>query len=146
MDDAPGTTTVGRGDKMSKAVRGARFTALAFLFVLGLFGHARAAVLAIDGDTLEVDGVAMRVVDLDTPELLGKCVYERAKAREALGQASTLLRRYRRSTLVVRTGKLDRYRRPLINVYLGTGRTSFSSMMIVGGYGRPYGTGRKPWC
>jgi endonuclease YncB( thermonuclease family) len=42
-----------------------------------------AALLAIDGDTIEIQGERIRLENVDTPELNGKCDAEKMLARVA---------------------------------------------------------------
>jgi micrococcal nuclease len=54
--------------------------------------RAPANVRVIDGDTFEYEGVRIRIADIDTPEMRGRCDAEEALARRARRRLEALLR------------------------------------------------------
>jgi endonuclease YncB( thermonuclease family) len=64
----------------------------------------------VDGDTVWLDGEKIRLVDIDAPELAGRCEIERRLAIAARDRLVELLRE--RPADIVRTGT-DRYGRTL---------------------------------
>jgi endonuclease YncB( thermonuclease family) len=104
-------------------------------------------VVAIDGDTLDVDGERIRIIGLDAPE-----TYEaHCSAELRLGQRST---NYMRSMVtggidIQRTGKRDRYGRSLAHVYFRG--EDVAAVMVRQGLAVPYICGRHcgrriNWC
>ncbi len=100
-----------------------------------------------DGDSVELICGATRetarLLDIDTPELQGRCPAETAAARAAKEALTALVRRA--VTIVVRTEGRDRYNRPLIRLTLD-GQDA-AAAMIAAGQGRVYRGGpRAGWC
>lgn len=100
---------------------------------------------AVDGDTIKRNGVNIRIIGLDTPELhRPRCEKERQAAIRARDRMAELGRN--RVTIEVATRR-DRYGRPLAIVRDRTGR-DVAEIMIAEGHGRAY-SGRGPridWC
>lgn len=102
-----------------------------------------AEVRVIDGDTFHYRGEKIRIADIDTPEVKGRCSYEtklaaRATARmdELLGQGPFELQRIGRDE--------DRYGRKLRIVTRG-GR-SLGDQLVAEGLARTWTGRREPWC
>jgi len=94
----------------------------------------------IDGDTIHIGAEKIRILDLDTPEMRGKCDAERRLARLAKKRLQELLTLPYR---IERHGK-GYYGRTLAHIWVDGEKVS--DTLIREGYGRPYGRGRKPWC
>ena len=103
----------------------------------------------VDGDTADIWCPATgteraRFVGFDAPELFSpNCVAELIAAQKA----KWALRGYLFGTadLRMQRGKLDRYDRRLVTLWLGSG--PLSQKMIAGGFARAYGGGaRFGWC
>lgn len=107
-----------------------------------------------DGDTFsaqvalsdDVDvTVRVRLINIDTPEMNGKCAYEKQMAARARDVLSALIPR---GTVVELDNiKDDKYLgRINANVFLPDGR-DVGLILIDSGLGRPYKGGkRQPWC
>lgn len=97
----------------------------------------------IDGDTIRVSGVVVRMVGLDAPERRARC---RAEARLA-ARATARLRQLVWPRVVLERRGRDRYRRTLAVVRDSAGR-DLAQVMIQEGLARPYdGRGRRAgWC
>lgn len=113
---------------------------LAIPFILTASASFSADLRVIDGDTIHIGGENIRILDLDTPEMRGKCDAERRLARLAKKRLQTLLNAPYR---VERRGK-GYYGRTLAHVWVNGEKVS--DVLIREGYGRPYAGGRKPWC
>jgi endonuclease YncB( thermonuclease family) len=103
---------------------------------------AASAVLAIDGDTLLLDGERLRLFNVDTPEIHCRC--------ESECRAAWAAKRFTQDTLnagrveIRRTGK-DRYGRTL--AYVTVNGRDLGELIIAAGHGRPYhGERRQSWC
>lgn len=64
----------------------------------------------VDGDTVWIEGEKIRLLDIDAPEMNGKCPAEQAQARRARDRLIVLLNS--RDVTIERDGK-DRYGRTL---------------------------------
>ena len=95
----------------------------------------------VDGDTLWLEGEKIRLLDIDTPEMQGRCEYENRLARQARARLVQLMNAgpYR----IERDGT-DRYGRTLARVSVN-GR-DVGQVLVREGLARPYGTGRRSWC
>jgi endonuclease YncB( thermonuclease family) len=117
----------------------------ALLLALALLAPPAAAQRAevIDGDTIRVAGVVVRMVGLDAPERRARC---RAEARLADRATARLWQLVRPRVWLERRGQ-DRYRRTLAVVRDRAGR-DLAQVMIREGLARPYdGRGRRAgWC
>lgn len=130
------------------------------IFIICMFvSGAASAVPAVvdyifDGDTfsagvkLDADveiTVRVRLINVDTPEMNGKCVAEKVMAQNARDLLSTLIPR---GTVVeLENIKDDKYLgRINANVILPDGR-DVGRVMIDSGLARPYSGGKRaPWC
>lgn len=104
---------------------------------------ARVPLRVIDGDTFDHDGERIRIADIDTPELRGRCDEERRLARAATARLRVLLadgpfelRRLGRDE--------DRYGRKL-RVVVRDGR-SLGDTLVAEGLARTWTGRREPWC
>jgi micrococcal nuclease len=102
-----------------------------------------AAVRVIDGDTFDYGGERIRIADIDTPEVRGRCPEERAQAARATRRLSALLASG--PFELVRNGRdQDRYGRKL-RVVVRDGR-SIGDMLVAEGLARTWTGRREPWC
>lgn len=96
----------------------------------------------VDGDTIRVDGKAIRIMGLDAPEIRGRCPAETAAARRARARMAELIA----EGVTLRRHGRDRYRRSLAIVKDSRGR-DVAAVMIREGHARPYGgERRRSWC
>ena len=132
---------------------------LAFLLALGMPQAQAQSILpatvlrVIDGDTFDAEvmplpdttrKVRVRVLDLDTPELRGKCAQERELAKAAKLRAVELLGgRIRLEVPEARA--FDKFGRLLAQVKLEDGRY-LAGVLIREGLGRPWTGQRETWC
>lgn len=98
-------------------------------------------VRVIDGDTVVVNGEHIRLLDIDTPEIHGKCLSEKTMAYQAKGYVQGLLATNK--VRIERHGK-GKYGRTL--AYLWIGDKTINQMLLDAGLARKYEGGRKPWC
>lgn len=131
---------------------------LIFIICMFVSGAANAVPAVVDyifdGDTfsagvkLDADveiTVRVRLINVDTPEMNGKCVAEKVMAQNARDLLSTLIPR---GTVVeLENIKDDKYLgRINANVILPDGR-DVGRVMIDSGLARPYSGGKRaPWC
>ena len=94
-----------------------------------------------DGDTVWIEGEKIRLADIDTPELDGKCAYERRLALRARNRLKALLNAGPFD--ISRSGK-DRYGRTLAILHRG-GR-SIGDQLVAEGLARTWSGRREPWC
>jgi endonuclease YncB( thermonuclease family) len=95
----------------------------------------------VDGDTFWLAGEKIRLADIDTPEINGKCASENQKARKARDRLRMLLNSGEMT--VHRDGK-DRYGRTLAVVTVA-GR-SVGDQLVGAGLARTWSGRREPWC
>lgn len=99
------------------------------------------ALIAIDGDTIEIDGERIRLLGIDTPELHCQCARECELAHAA---KTFTAEKIREGVRLERHGR-DKYGRTLAKVYTREG--DLAALLILEGLGRPYGGGkRRSWC
>lgn len=104
-----------------------------------------AAVRVIDGDTFDYGGMRVRVADIDTPELRGRCEYEITLARRATRRMEALLAQGPFELERLPSGRdEDRYGRKLRIVTRG-GR-SLGDQLVAEGLARTWSGRREPWC
>ena len=98
----------------------------------------------IDGDTFILDGVHVRIADIDAPEVgSAKCEYERKLGLRAKSRLAELLNEgpFRLQSI---DRDVDRYGRKL-RVVVRNGH-SLGDDLIKEGLARKWGGGKKPWC
>lgn len=106
---------------------------------------APAAVRVIDGDTFDYDGMRVRVADIDTPEVHGRCPHEIALAARATRRMRALLNEGPFELHGLASGRdEDRYGRKLRIVTRG-GR-SIGDRLVAEGLARTWSGRREPWC
>jgi endonuclease YncB( thermonuclease family) len=94
-----------------------------------------------DGDTFIVNRERIRIMDIDTPEMNGKCAAETALAVKARDRLRVLLNS---GKLVVHRQGKDRYGRTLAVVTVA-GR-SVGDQLVGAGLARTWSGRREPWC
>ena len=102
-----------------------------------------AAVRVIDGDTFELGGERIRIADIDTPEVSGRCPAETALAARATARMSELLNEGPFDLGAVGRDE-DRYGRKL-RVVIRDGR-SVGDRLVAEGLARTWTGRREPWC
>lgn len=99
----------------------------------------------IDGDTFRMGTETIRIADIDTPEMDGRCASERALARRAAERLSTLLDSGPVGLSANPDGRdEDRYGRKLRIV--STGQGSVGDTLVAEGLARRWTGRRLPWC
>lgn len=126
---------------MSEVMR--RFCLTAAFILIATAAFARLPVEVVDGDTIRVQGQAVRIVGLDAPEMHGQCSAERELAQRATRRLQELVR----DGVTLRPHGHDRYGRVLATVQDKTGQ-DVALVLIREGLARPYdGRGRRAgWC
>lgn len=115
---------------------------LAALSIAACPDHGRRFTCAVDGDTLWHEGVKLRLANIDTPEIdHARCPYERQLGERAKARLIVLLNGGYR---IHYSGKLDRYRRPLVRVTVN-GR-DVGEQLAREGLAREWRGKRLPWC
>lgn len=97
----------------------------------------------IDGDTFRYGGEKIRIADIDTPEVQGRCPYETALAARATDRLAALLAVGPFQLETVGRDE-DRYGRKLRVVTRG-GR-SIGDQLVSEGLARTWSGRREPWC
>ncbi len=107
--------------------------------------RAVGAVHVIDGDTFDHGGTRIRIADIDTPEVNGRCPYETQLAARATQRLRTLLAAGPFELHPLGNGRdVDRYGRRLRIVTRG-GR-SLGDVLVAEGLARTWTGRREPWC
>lgn len=102
-------------------------------------------VRVIDGDTFDYDGMRIRIADIDTPEVRGRCAYETELAARATQRMRVLLDVGPFELHSLSSGRdEDQYGRKLRIVTRG-GR-SLGDMLVAEGLARTWTGQREPWC
>lgn len=98
----------------------------------------------VDGDTFHFDGMKIRVADIDTPELKGRCEWEIAKAQEARDRLAALLSEGPFEVVPIGDRDEDQYGRKLRVVTRGG--SSLGDQLVSEGLARTWTGRREPWC
>jgi endonuclease YncB( thermonuclease family) len=102
-------------------------------------------VHVIDGDTFDYQGTRVRIADIDTPEVHGRCAYETELAARATQRMRMLLAAGPFEMHQLASGRdEDRYGRKLRIVTRG-GR-SLGDTLVSEGLARTWTGRREPWC
>ena len=102
-------------------------------------------IRVIDGDTFDYGGMRVRIADIDTAEVNGRCAYETDLAARATGRLRELLAGGDIAMHPLPGGRdEDRYGRKLRIVTLG-GR-SVGDVLVAEGLARIWTGRRQPWC
>ena len=108
-------------------------------------GLTSGPVRVIDGDTFVHNGVRIRIADIDTPEVHGRCPYETALADRATARTRHLLAASDFELHPLPSGRdEDRYGRKLRIVTIG-GR-SVGDVLVAEGLARTWSGRREGWC
>lgn len=102
------------------------------------------AVRVIDGDTFEYRGDRIRIADIDTPELAGRCASEIALARRATDRLRELLTAGPFELHSVSGRDEDRFGRKL-RIVTRAG-ASLGDRLVAEGLARTWSGRREPWC
>lgn len=108
-------------------------------------GIAPHSACVVDGDTFWLDGMKVRIADIDTPELSPpRCDYERQFGLRAKARLGELLSA---GPFVLETGSRDedRYGRKLRVVRTKDGG-SIGNILVNEGLARVWDGSRHPWC
>jgi len=105
---------------------------------------APAMARVIDGDTFDYAGTRIRIADIDTPEIHGRCAYESGLAARATARMRTLLAAGPFELHPITGRDEDRYGRKLRIVTRG-GR-SLGDQLVAEGLARTWSGRRQPWC
>ena len=99
----------------------------------------------IDGDTFETGGIRVRIADIDTPEVRGRCAYETALAARATARMRALLAAGPFELHPLADGRdEDAYGRKL-RIVTRDGR-SLGDVLVAEGLARTWSGRREPWC
>lgn len=104
---------------------------------------AAESIRVIDGDTFDYRGQRIRIADIDTPEIDGRCAAERDRAQAAKRRLRTLIGDGGFS-LIPSGRDEDPYGRKLRLVMRG-GR-SVGAQLVSEGLARRWEGRRRPWC
>jgi micrococcal nuclease len=102
-------------------------------------------VRVIDGDTFDYDGTRIRIADIDTPEVHGRCAYETELAARATRRMRALLAAGPFELRPLGDGRdEDRYGRKLR--IITRGGHSLGDLLVAEGLARTWSGRREPWC
>jgi micrococcal nuclease len=102
-------------------------------------------VRVIDGDTFDYAGTRIRIADIDTPEVRGRCPYETALAARATARTRELLAAGDFELHPLPSGRdEDRYGRKL-RIVTRNGR-SLGDTLVAEGLARTWTGRRESWC
>lgn len=104
--------------------------------------YERRITCVVDGDTLWYQGMKIRLLDIDAPEVKGHCVNERELAQAATAELTRLL-----NTGLVRIAfdGQDKFSRHLARIWVREGEVG--PAMITAKLAEPFGQrGPSPWC
>lgn len=123
-----------------------RFTLCAVALAAALLNYVAwaADVRVIDGDTLEVAGERVRLVNIDAPEINGKCTAEIERAQAAKRFLADAVAAAGGAVELERVPRKDRYGRTLAFVRVN-GR-DVGEQLIAAGLARPWRGKRERWC
>ena len=111
-------------------------------------GEAYAAtgpIAVVDGDTFRMGGETIRIADIDTPEMNGRCAEESALARRATARLASLIEGGGVTLAAAGDGRdEDRYGRKLRLVSVGG--SNVGDQLVAEGLARPWVGRRLPWC
>ena len=109
----------------------------------GAVGRDPSGVGIVDGDTFRLAGEKIRIADIDTPEVNGRCAYERELATQATARMEELLHAGPFEMHAVERHE-DRYGRKLRVVTRGG--ASLGDQLVAEGLARTWTGRREPWC
>lgn len=122
---------------------------LATAMTLALLTPAIAGVYVIDGDTVDIDGTRIRILQIDTPETFrSRCETE---YRLGLAAKQRLIELLDKGDVSYTPDGLDRFGRTLAHVY--TGNVDVGEVLLKEGHALPYVPGPEAkakrlarWC
>lgn len=103
-----------------------------------------ASVRMVDGDTFDLAGVRIRVADIDTPEVHGRCQEESRLASEATRRMAALLAEGPFDVAAIAGRDEDVYGRKL-RIVSRDGR-SLGDTLVAEGLAHPWVGHKLPWC
>jgi micrococcal nuclease len=110
-----------------------------------LCAQARRPNCVIDGDTIRVGGVKIRLEDIDAPEVFSpQCPSELARGNRATARLLQLINAGPFELVQAGGRDEDRYGRKLRT--LERGGRSLGAMLVAEGLARPWDGARHPWC
>jgi endonuclease YncB( thermonuclease family) len=123
--------------------------ALATALTLAMLTPALAGVYVIDGDTVDIDGTRIRILQIDTPETFrSRCENEYQLGLKAKARLTELLAS---GEVSYTPDKLDRFGRTLATVYAG--KVDVGEVLLKEGHALPYVPGPEAkakrlatWC
>lgn len=108
-------------------------------------GFAKRETCVVDGDTFWLDGIKVRIADIDTPEVSKpKCAAEKALGERATQRLVTLLNDGDFQLAPVGSRDEDQYGRKL-RVVVRAGK-SLGDQLVREGLARTWAGRREPWC
>lgn len=122
---------------------GAPAAGVTFMASSAATGDEPAALRVVDGDTFWYGGEKIRIADIDTPEVNGRCAYETQLAARATARMAALLRQGPFQLQSIDRDE-DRYGRKL-RVVTRNGR-SLGDQLVAEGLARTWSGRREPWC
>ena len=105
---------------------------------------ASGSVRVIDGDTFDLAGERIRIADIDTPEVDGRCDHETQLAARATSRLRALLSDGSFELHPIAGRDEDRYGRKL-RIVTRAGR-SLGDALVAEGLARTWTGRREPWC
>jgi endonuclease YncB( thermonuclease family) len=103
-----------------------------------------ATTRVVDGDTFWYGGEKIRIADIDTPEIRGRCAYESRLAARATERMGELLEAGPFELQPIPGRDEDRYGRKLRVVTRGS--RSLGDQLVAEGLARTWTGRREPWC
>lgn len=105
---------------------------------------ARKVTCVVDGDTVWIKGLKMRLLDIDAPEMHGQCEAETRRATEATDRLAALMAS---GYSVEDSGRKDRTsdHRALVRIRLADGRDA-GSALVEEGLAQPWPNRGNVWC
>lgn len=104
----------------------------------------RGAIHVVDGDTFDAGGERIRIADIDTPEIQGRCALEIRMAARATERMRALLQAGPFELHPISGRDEDRYGRKL-RIVTRNGR-SLGDQLVAEGLARTWSGRRQPWC
>ena len=133
------------GTILGSAIAFASAGELSMPFGIGAARADPAGVRVIDGDTFDYGGMRVRVADIDTPEMRGRCASETRLAARATARMRVLLGQGPFELHPLLSGRdEDRYGRKL-RIVTRHGR-SLGDQLVAEGLARTWTGRREPWC
>jgi endonuclease YncB( thermonuclease family) len=106
---------------------------------------AERVTCVVDGDTVWIEREKIRLIDIDAPEMEGRCAAERALARRSRDRLIVLLRR---GPVRIERDGTDKYGRTLARLdHISDARNmvSVGEVLVSEGLARRWGD-RRGWC